>query len=148
MSTRANILVKDSYGSLWFYKHSDGYPEGVMPLLNKFMDWIKAGKIRNNVSQGAGWLIILGAIEYNTMPGYGTTGSGMRNYGDLESVTEPRDWKCGSIEPTTGEHGDIDYRYTLDLETKTILIEEVHQDYGDIEEGKTTYEVVEYDPQP
>lgn len=68
MSTRANIVIKDRHDKLFFYRHSDGYPEGTLPTLNKFIDWVKSGKIRDNVSQAAGWLIILGALEYNTLP--------------------------------------------------------------------------------
>ena len=33
MSTRANIILKDSYDKLYFYRHCDGYPEGVAPTL-------------------------------------------------------------------------------------------------------------------
>lgn len=51
MSTRANIIVKDKHDTLWFYRHSDGYPEGTLPSLNKFLDMVKSGKIRDNVGQ-------------------------------------------------------------------------------------------------
>ena len=40
MSTRANIKVKDSYDTLWFYRHSDGYPEGAIPTIDKFMQLV------------------------------------------------------------------------------------------------------------
>ena len=107
MSTRANILIKDEYDQLWFYRHSDGYPEGTLPTLEKFLDWVKSGKIRNNVSQAAGWFIILGNAEYN-------------------AGSEPDSgWKVGAYEPTTGQHGDIRHLYTIDLTTKTIDIKEV-----------------------
>jgi len=65
MSTRAQIKITDSFGQeLWFYRHSDGYPDGTLPTLQKFLDWVKAGKIRDNVEQAAGWLILIGAEEY------------------------------------------------------------------------------------
>lgn len=129
MSTRANILVKDQDDQLWFYRHSDGYPEGIMPLLEKFMEWVKTGKIRDNVSQASGWLIILGAMEYNSIPSaeykpdkvfHKFTHKGSVKF---ESVKDPNDWKVGAIEPTTGKHGDIAYLYTVDLEKKTITYE-------------------------
>ena len=31
MSTRANIIIKDSYQEQIFYRHSDGYPDGTLP---------------------------------------------------------------------------------------------------------------------
>jgi len=106
MSTRCNIKVTDGEDTLWFYRHSDGYPEGAMPLLKTFMEYVKSGAIRDNLSQACGWLIYLGAKEYG--------------------LHEPdikigfNGWKVGAIEPTIGQHGDIEYLYTIDLQKKTI----------------------------
>jgi hypothetical protein len=113
MSTRANIKVIDGTEELWFYRHSDGYPEGAMPLLEEFMKHVKDGTIRDNISQASGWLVWLGAKEYD-QKGPGMPGM----YAGYE-------WKVGSIEPTTGQHGDIEYLYTIDLQAQTITIEEV-----------------------
>lgn len=107
MSTRANIIIKDGEDKLFFYRHSDGYPEGTLPTLEKFLAWVKAGKIRDNVSQASGWLIIIGAMEYET------------RIPECEKCT-PDDWKVGAYEPTTGIHGDVEYIYTIDLEKRTI----------------------------
>ena len=112
MSTRANIIIKDDCDKLFFYRHSDGYPEGALPVLEKFLGFVKSGSIRNNVGQAAGWLILLGAQEY-----------------EKSFEPNPKDefmgWKSGSIEPTTGIHGDVEYIYTIDLVKKEISIEEV-----------------------
>ena len=71
MSTRASILIKDSNGdSLWFYRHSDGYSEGAMPTLTKFMQAVKDGIVRDNVGQASGWLVLLGSEEYSTQPDF------------------------------------------------------------------------------
>lgn len=129
MSTRANVIIKDKYDKLWFYRHSDGYPEGALPTLKKFMKWVKDGKIRDNVSQSSGWLVILGAEEYK--------GAHIirkeKIYEDLTPEQEeeykdkissiPLDWKVGAYEPTEGQHGDIEFLYTLDLEKKIILVD-------------------------
>lgn len=118
MSTRANIVVKDSFRArMWFYRHSDGYPRGALPLLAVFMQAVADEKIRNNVGQSAGHLITLGAKEYE---GIYPPGSGM-------------DWKVGAIEPTTGQHGDIEYMYILDLDKQTIEVKTVPFWFG---EGK------------
>ena len=116
MSTRANIVIKDRHDTLWFYRHSDGYPEGAMPLLQKFMDAVKDGTIRDNVTQASGWLILLGAEEYKVRADF--------THENYKGIRE-KNWKVGSIEPTTGRHGDIEYLYTLDLEAKTITVEAV-----------------------
>src|SRR5512136_2844499 len=63
MSTRCNIIMKDEDHTLWFYRHSDGYPTSVIPDLRKFMGWVKDGKIRDNVQQAAGWLIVMGHFD-------------------------------------------------------------------------------------
>ena len=114
MSTRANIVVtNDSNEELWFYRHSDGYPEGTMPLLEKFLGYIKKGKIRDNIEQASGWLIALGHKEYNV---------------SIESLNEEdsfRNWKVGSIEPSVGQHEDIEYLYTIDLSKKTIEVKSI-----------------------
>jgi len=104
MSTRANIIIQDNYDKLYFYRHSDGYPDGTLPTLNQFLEKVKSGEIRNNTSQAAGWLIVIGHEEY-------------KEY-------QP-DWKVGAYEPTTGIHGDVEYIYTIDLEKKEITYKKV-----------------------
>jgi len=113
MSTRANIIVKDAQSEQIFYKHSDGYPEGTMPLLEKFLGYVKDGLIRSNVSQGAPWLIVLGHQEY-VEEGCAVP---------VPNNKEHWAWKVGSIELTDCIHSDIEYLYTVDLVEKTITVE-------------------------
>lgn len=149
MSTRCNIVVKETYNyknekgkeitqcnKLFFYRHSDGYPEGTMPILTIFMRWLKEGKIRADVQQSTGWLILLGAMEYNTIPKFEIEKprfEGGKSYGDIDTIQEPLDWKCGSIEPTTCIHGDIEYLYVIDLNKKEI---NCFKDWTEEGEGK------------
>lgn len=105
MSTRCNVIIKDNSDKLYFYRHSDGYPEGVAETLNAFMDRLKSGEIRNNVSQSAGWLIILGHEEYAE---------------NRKLYPEHSSWKVGAYEPTTALHGDIEFLYEIDLKAKTL----------------------------
>jgi hypothetical protein len=136
MSTRCNIIIKGCQDQLIFYRHSDGYPEGALPTLKKFMSWVKDGKIRDDLCQAAGWLILIGAEEY------GSVYEGGGKYKPKKSLTEPdpndnySGWRAGSYEPTTGIHGDIEYLYTLDLDEKTILVQSV-LDRGDYETIET-----------
>jgi hypothetical protein len=134
MSTRANVVLQESYSykntkgrnmtktdKLYFYRHSDGYPEGTLPSLNKFMDWLKQGLIRNDLSQGAGWLIVLGAIEYMSIPKFDIEcGFPDHYYMDMDKIQPPKDWKVGAYEPTTGIHGDVQYVYVIDVAAKTL----------------------------
>ena len=95
MSTRCNILIKDESTQLFFYRHSDGYPECAGESLKQFCEGYKK-HLRNNVTQSAGWLIIHGSKEYS-----GSNAS----YG----------WKVGAYEPTDSIHWDIDFLYEIDL---------------------------------
>ncbi len=114
MSTRCQVKIVDAYNELWFYRHSDGYPDGALPTLRKFMQWVADGQIRDNVEQAAGWLVIIGNDEYSEV------GSG---------YPEPQPdgysgWKVGAYEPSVPRfHGDIQYFYILDLEAKTITVQ-------------------------
>jgi len=133
MSTRANIVLKEGKDKLYFYRHSDGYPRGAMPLLERFTQWGKDGKIRKDLQQCAGWLIVLGAIEYCTIPTYeievtNRYGRERKETKD-ETIQPPNDWKVGSIEPTTCLHGDIEYLYTIDIETMEIKAQKTSCDY-------------------
>lgn len=119
MSTRANIKIEDSYTTLWFYRHSDGYPSVTMDTLKTFIRWIDEGKIRNNVNQASGWLVLIGADEYSYNYDYKTNTKTRK-----ENVLMPLDdWKCGSYEPTNQQHGDIEFLYTVNLEDRTLTIE-------------------------
>ncbi len=115
MSTRCNVVIKDKHDKLIFYRHSDGYPEVTGESLKVFLEWVTSGKIRDNVSQAAGWLIILGHEEYKKD---GLTG-----------------WKVGAYEPTTEIHGDIEYLYEIDLSAKTLKYLKVRID----SESKTNF---------
>lgn len=120
MSTRCNVIIKDSDGKLIFYRHSDGYPEGVKESLGLFMQFLREGKIRDNVGQAAGWLVLIGADEY-AKAGYSGTVEGLRGGDNKE---EPKhsfsDWKCGAYEPSTCIHGDIEFLYEIDLTAQTL----------------------------
>ena len=113
MGTRCNIKITDDYGGeLWFYRHSDGYPECVLPSLEPLMDRLRAGLLRDNVGQFGGWLIVIGNKEYNRTRG-------------LPTKRGLKTWKCGAYELTTGQHGDIDYLYHINLLTQTLTYWEV-----------------------
>lgn len=114
MSTRANIVLQDGFDKLYFYRHSDGYPDGALPTIHKFLDYIKEGKIRNNLGQAAGWLIVLGREEMKESDGKFP----------VPDESNPYRWKVGTIEPTTQIHGDVRYTYTVDVQRATVTYEE------------------------
>ena len=127
MSTRCNVLLKDGHEQLWFYRHSDGYPSVTGESLRRFMRWVIDGRLRDNVSQAGGWLILLGAVEYQTLSAtlfpQGTIESYKQDrnaVADAVRAFVPNDWKCGAYEPTCGQHRHIEFLYTIDLESKSM----------------------------
>jgi hypothetical protein len=118
MSTRANILIKDDHSELWFYRHSDGYPSGTLPTLSEFCLWVERKLIRDNVGQASGWLIMLGAKEYEY-------------YHDHAKIYSPEGknnfmgWKVGAYEPTDRQHADIDFLYIVDLKKRKLTVKGV-----------------------
>jgi hypothetical protein len=132
MSTRAQVVIQDGHSKQWFYRHSDGYPEGAMPSLEKFLSWVKDGRIRDNTEQACGWLVIIGHQEYlevdelmgrKNIPPYEP---GPVDPAHMRLDSGMTKWKVGSYEPCEPHmHGDIEYLYTIDLPTRTIKVEEV-----------------------
>ncbi len=117
MSTRCQVIIKDSYSEVWFYRHSDGYPDGVMPSLTKFLGWVKEGKIRDNAEQASGWLVIIGREEYSDY---------CKGNEPVANDKTGMGWKVGAYEPCAPvKHGDIEYLYTVDLQKRTISHVEV-----------------------
>ncbi len=66
---------------------------------------------RDDISQASGWLILFGAQEYGIHEPNGEGFSG---------------WKVGSIEPTTEQHGNIEYLYIINLDTKTLTYDGIY----------------------
>lgn len=111
--------MTDGDDELIFYRHSDGYPDGTLPTLGAFLDLVRSEVIRDNVGQASGWLILIGAQEYGV------------NLSDGSSASKHglgMSWKCGSYEPTTALHGDIDFLYVVDLKAKRIRHRKVGRD--------------------
>lgn len=109
MSTRSNIILGSPLWNeqLYFYKHMDGYPDGVAPYLNTFVRWLREGYIRNNVEQSAGWLIVMGTMEQLSR----------FNAINFKNMPEFYGWKVGDIELATCIHGDIEHLYYINVDT-------------------------------
>lgn len=131
MSTRSQIVIKDDGDELWFYRHSDGYPTTNAVVLRQFLDYVKTGRIRRNVGQASGWLILMGAQEDQTYPTWenGTFKEMPKDLNTLKPTGEDRSgvgWKIGSYEPSIPRcHFDIEWFYVIDLISKNLYIQKV-----------------------
>ena len=109
MSTRAQVIIQDQSDQLWFYRHCDGYPDGVRETLWKFLDLIADGTIRDNASQSAGWLVIIGHEEYN-------------------KIMYPPDWQVGAYEPCSPAlYENVEYLYRVDVVKQTITCRDIFE---------------------
>lgn len=125
MSTRSQICIKrdtegfKETGGIYIYKHSDGYPEGVMPVLKDVVS-----RFVKNRGNDAPYLLCqivrhFAAIDRdyaiqaitNNEP-YGKPKEGERfGYGEFTG------WGLDTV-----EHGDIEYLYEVDAVTGDIYI--------------------------
>ena len=116
MSTRCHVVLMDSYeNQVWFYRHSDGYPSGVQPTLDKFCEWRNQDRIRDDPMQAAGWLVLLGMQEYATGE-YGTPHQDTQLKNLAPGVEGFSGWKIGAYEPTNTCFSDAQYLHVVDME--------------------------------
>lgn len=135
MSTRAVIIIKDAFSRQCFYRHSDGYPSVTLPSLESFLNWVEEGRIRDNVSQAAGWLVVLGIKEYSNGFMGKRDGSCLLESIEPGPVNSMSGWKVGAYEPIQFLPGDDvgqEFEYTIDLVAKMITVVDIH---AHIEEG-------------
>jgi hypothetical protein len=113
------------------------------------MSWVQEEKIRDNVEQAAGWLILIGAREYDEI----YTGEGEIGYKKKPDLTVPGDkenhsgWQCGAYEFSTCIHGDIEYLYTLDLNKLTIKVQKPVTRNG-VDTFKTIETITDFTSEP
>lgn len=93
MSTRASVIVKDANDKLFFYQHSDGYPDGLGKTLVEFLESDKAKKQKYDLEYFAGVML----MEVN------------RDY--IENNLSLPD-----LVPALGLHGDESYQYIIDVD--------------------------------
>ncbi len=116
MSTRANVIIKDEHTTLYFYRHSDGYPDCTGADLKEFVQDYKSGALRLDAMQSAGWLIVRGHFEYKSQEPEGMPDRQPDRTGPRPDIKDRYSgWKVGAYEPTTEIHGDVEYVYTIDL---------------------------------
>lgn len=128
MSTRCNVVLRQDWEfthsvtgettkgthSLIFYRHSDGYPDGVKESLDRFCKLIESGIARPNVGQAAGWLILIGHEEQRKS--YERIA---RRNPELKNVGAGMDWKVGEYEPSDSFAGDMAHLYEVDVVNAT-----------------------------
>lgn len=97
MSTRANVQIIDGDEVLYFYQHSDGYPEGLGETLKSVLGLKKVADYAGDAEYLAG--IVL--MEVN------------RDYIERSQHTP-------DLVPAFGIHGDESYTYRIDSYTLEI----------------------------
>lgn len=137
MAINANIILTETHSyrsknslnaikikQLIFYRHGDGNPEAIIPVLRVFIRWIQEGKLKNSLGQCGGWLVILGAIELNAIPKFLFFKEKLGS-NELNKIQLPKNWRCGSFEPAVTISGDIDYLYEIDIKEAKLIVKKV-----------------------
>lgn len=101
MSTRANIVLLELGNKIWLYHHCDGYPSYLGDLLGKYLNRVvkQTGRFATDI---ANELIKCDSV-------LGTDDDG--------------------FELTNDRHGDIEYLYSINLETRTLTVDAM-EPYG------------------
>jgi len=113
MSTRCQIKLKESSDSIHIYKHSDGYPEDVIPTLKPFVE--RFFKNRGNDSEYLLAQIIRAFAIRDYKERLDNDKTGKKQCSKLpkdDNFLYGQDylgWGLGCI-----EHGDIAYLYEID----------------------------------
>lgn len=121
MGTRCNVMISQTgktNKAVYVYRNYDGYPDGTLPSLLSVL--AKVGKRADELQ------VATKIIQYNTTSG--------------DTIDFP-------YELTSGEHGDIEYRYLINVRDRVLIVQSVKYSLdflGDIEEP-TYKEVATHD---
>lgn len=106
MATRCNVIVEDNSGyRIFMYRHNDGYPESVLPALAPILSALRNDK-----------------DFFNRSPFQ----SRLERIADVKKSAAYVAAKIEEIEPfefTTDIHGDIEWLYTLNVDTTELHYE-------------------------
>lgn len=125
MSTRAQICIKrdtpgfKETGGIYIYKHSDGYPEGVTPVLTDIVS-----RFHKNRGDDACYLLCqivraFAAVERDKALASQARGDrwGVPKPGERFGYSEYTGWGLDTV-----EHDDIEYLYEVDSATGKIYV--------------------------
>lgn len=139
MTTRCHILFRDKDYSLLTYKHSDGYPEGIIPLLREFWEWCPLK--RNLEYLTATWCYFCKRRREKQS-------AELERYGAPMATSElagnhPVSLSVGIC--AGGEtHGDAEHLYEVNIEEETVA--HYILDVGIFEEVKSPSNIVSQEP--
>ena len=136
MSTRCQIRFteEDSDCVAQIYRHSDGYPGGVLPLLKHLQELLHETGTQRGANYTAAQLLLIDELRYI---GY-TTESKDDTYSEwpnsISGVLDPENWEQvdatlsyllghGVEDPSCGIHGDEEYLYVVEIPSRSPLEE-------------------------
>jgi hypothetical protein len=118
MSTRSFIMLKDGKRTYKIYRHSDGYPEGVISDLDVCMK--SGGRFQLSDPE----YFLANFIFYAKLDGFLD-----KDYGYETENSGHRSWELGyGVCCTTCHHGDEQYLYMIDCRKGTIKIYECNEE--------------------
>lgn len=122
MSTRAQVQVKGS--EVMIYRHSDGYPSGVLPTLVPRMKGFIKARGTNDVEYATANVMKAFVEEYRE----DADASIDRGMLDLEMYHDM--FRYTGLGIGTQMHGDIEFFYEIDLKEKKLIVYAVEWEGG------------------
>jgi len=112
VSTRCKIIIKEGRASYAIYRHSDGYPEGVMADLKIALQRGLRRRLEDPEYFLANFIFM---AKYSAM-----------SDGHISTYV----WFGYGVCSPTCRHGDLDYIYTIDANTLRVKVEEYDWAHG------------------
>ena len=106
MSTRSQIKLKESTDNIHVYKHSDGYPEGVLPVLVPFVKEFMASRGYDEC------YLLAQVVRRFAVTDYLDQKLFEERHPQLSPHDTTRDFLGWGLD--CEKHGDIDYLYEID----------------------------------
>lgn len=120
MSTRCNIGIYEAGDSpinkpyALLYKHSDGYPDGIIPVLQPFCERFRDGRGLEDTEYLAAWLLFEFMAEHRE---WEKDFAKKHGKSAIDGMSFCGFGICGDRQL----HGDIDYYYRVDPDKITVL---------------------------
>lgn len=124
MATRCNVIVRDNGGyRIFMYRHNDGYPESVLPALAPILSALRATKEKDNSHDNIFVQTRLESIA-NLKKSAAYVAAKIEDIEETYYIMGEQETHR-PFEFTTDIHGDIEWLYTLNVDTTELHYEQV-----------------------
>jgi hypothetical protein len=119
LATRCNVIVEDNGGyRIFMYRHNDGYPESVLPALAPILSALRNNKDKDNSHDN---IFVQSRLERIADLKKSAAYVAAKIEDIEETINGEKTYR--PFEFTTDIHGDIEWLYTLNVDTTELHYE-------------------------